>query len=69
MDARYQHSGMIKKAISQCLTYKFSAALYSSRSPGWQDNSRQMASSVVTLMALAFPVFNMDKLELVIPTF
>lgn len=35
---------------------------YSRMSPGWQSSSRQMASSVEKRMALAFPVFRMERL-------
>lgn len=39
---------------------------YSRISPGWQSSSLQMASRVEKRMALAFPVFSMDRLAGVI---
>lgn len=38
-------------------------------SPGWQSNTLQIASNVLKRMAFAFPVFKMDKLDRVKPTF
>ena len=38
-------------------------------SPGWHSKTLQIASRVENLTALAFPVFNIDKLAGVTPTF
>ncbi len=38
-------------------------------SPGWQPSSRQMASRVVKRTALALPVFRIERLANVKPTF
>ena len=38
-------------------------------SPGWQSNALQMASSVENRTALAFPVFNTERLAGVMPIF
>ena len=38
-------------------------------SPGWQSNALQMASKVLKRIAFAFPVFKMERLESVKPTF
>ena len=43
-------------------------SLYSSMSPGWQASSRQMASRVEKRMALALPVFRMERFACVRPT-
>ena len=45
------------------------SALYSSISPGVHCNSRQMALRVLRRMALALPVFNMERLACVRPIF
>jgi hypothetical protein len=37
-------------------------------SPGWQSSWRQIAFNVEKRTAFAFPVFNIDKLALVMPT-
>ena len=42
---------------------------YSSRSPGWQSKASQMAERVEKRMALAFPVFRMERLAGVMPIF
>ena len=44
------------------------SSLYSRISPGWQPNTRQMASRVVKRTALAFPVFRMERFASVKPT-
>jgi L-iditol 2-dehydrogenase len=41
---------------------------YSRMSPGWHASSRQMASSVENLTALALPVLRIERLASVIPT-
>lgn len=38
-------------------------------SPGWQSKALQIASKVVNRIALAFPVFKMERLERVNSTF
>ena len=39
----------------------YSSTLYSSMSPGWQSSSLQIASRVEKRMALAFPVFKIER--------
>ncbi len=41
---------------------------YSRISPGWQSSTSQMASKVLNLIAFAFPVFSMERLDKVRPT-
>ncbi len=41
----------------------------SNKSAGWQSNALQMESRVLKRIAFAFPVFNIDKLASVNPTF
>lgn len=38
-------------------------------SPGWHSSTLQIASNVLNLIALAFPVFNMERFDNVKPTF
>jgi hypothetical protein len=45
-----------------------SSGTYSSRSPGWQSSSRQMASSVEKRIARALFVFRIDRLASVMST-
>ena len=44
------------------------SSTHSKISPGWQFNISQMASSVLNRMALAFPVFRIERFAGVIPT-
>jgi hypothetical protein len=46
-----------------------SFSLYSKISPGWQFNALQIASRVVNLIAFAFPVFKIERLDRVKSTF
>ena len=45
----------------------FSSSRYSNISPGVHSNSRQMASKVLRRIALALPVFSMERLAWVMP--
>ncbi len=44
------------------------SSTYSSMSPGWHSNALQIASKVLNLIAFAFPVFSMERLDKVSPT-
>ena len=44
------------------------SALYSKISPGVQSNALQIASRVTNLIAFAFPVFNIERFAVVMPT-
>lgn len=48
-----------------CSSYSF---LYSKISPGCQSRASQIVSNVLNRIALAFPVFKMDRLAGVIPS-
>ena len=52
-----------------CLLFVSHFILYSRMSPGWQSKALQIDSSVVNLMAFAFPVFKMERLDKVKSTF
>lgn len=41
---------------------------YSNISPGWQSNSRQIASRVLKRTPFALPVFSIERFTLVTPT-
>jgi len=49
--------------------WDYSPAENSRISPGWQSRTSQIASNVEKRMALALPVFRIDRLDMVIPTF
>jgi hypothetical protein len=42
--------------------------LYSKRSPGWHSSALQIASSVESRIAFAFPFFKIEMLAIVMPT-
>ena len=48
--------------------YSSFSGLYSSTSPGWQSNSRQIASKVERRTALAFPFLRIERLAGVMST-
>ena len=47
----------------------YSSGCHSKISPGWQSSSLHIASSVLKRIALAFPVFSIERLAGVISTF
>ena len=47
----------------------YSSFTYSKISAGWQSNTSQIVSSVLKRIAFAFPVFKIERLESVNPTF
>src|SRR5690554_3380826 len=51
-----------------CRAVSSTSSSHARMSPGWQFNSLQMASSVLNRMALALPVFRMERFAGVIPT-
>jgi hypothetical protein len=55
--------------LNGCVTANIYPFEYSKISAGWQSSTLQIVSNVLKRMAFALPVFNMERLESVIPTF
>ncbi len=73
--SEFQTTGAINVLLparnqSYVLIIGFSAlSLYSRMSPGWQSRALQIDSRVLNLIALALPVFRMERFESVRSTF
>lgn len=60
---------VVCKKLSPIVYNYFVSFTYSKMSPGWQFSTSQIVSNVLKRMAFAFPVFRMERLDSVKPTF